>query len=789
MKRYSNSQNKAIIISALCFIVIAAMCIISRKSDAFYVNYYGEEFVPSEWTEYSIDENGIILSTHNNVKGNVINLENLTFSPGEYNLDFQYSTDTQGTMLYVRSLNTLNADNTTGAVYFEHEIDSQESYVTSNFTVEQYADDVEILIVLAENSNFSIGRFTITSQSVYASDSLVLLLLFALFFAFSIYLILSKKVFMQPLKLGGEIYGGKRTFILVLFIMVAVSLFIMYPMLNVNFFGGYDIRFHLNRIEGIKQALLSGQFPVRIHPDHLNQYGYANGIFYPELFLYFPAILRILGMSLKNAYFVFLFAINMLTLSVAYISFGKLFKSRYAGVFCAVLYTLAPYRLVNIYERSAVGEYVAMTFLPLVFYGLYSVIFADKKEWPYLVVGATGILQSHILSTAVVAVYCAIVCLIFIKRIFDKQKRYLELIKSAVAIIMINLWFIVPFFMMSAQLQISVFDRNPMLSANDVDFINEFFSINFLLKDRLNQEGIGQNGFGAAFLLAAVLLVCYIIMRYNKNKEHDNLLMIGLFSLGVVGVTIFITTPYFPWDSIQSISLISTALGSLQFVTRLLIIVSLLMVVVAGIVLVVYTKKGGNARPIMAAMVIILAVVSSWTYLDATAYDAPVTNIGTKSQTNLYADLHDCISLGEYVPGNSAVVDMLARGTAIEPLNEGIVISDVYRQGSVLEFSYYIDGYNESEQYAVIAPMTYYPSYKVTIDGVEYDSSAADQNYVKAELVKQSGNVVISYDAPLTFTLVLVISVVSSVIFLAFACMKKSLLEMPLFTKFKRHEI
>ena len=53
-----------------------------------------------------------------------------------------------------------------------------------------------------------------------------------------------------------------------------------------------DLNFFLMRVDGLKDGLLSGTFPVRIQPNWLNGYGYATSIFYGDLFLYFPALLR-----------------------------------------------------------------------------------------------------------------------------------------------------------------------------------------------------------------------------------------------------------------------------------------------------------------------------------------------------------------------------------------------------------------------------------------------------------------------------------------------------------------
>ena len=60
-----------------------------------------------------------------------------------------------------------------------------------------------------------------------------------------------------------------------------------------------DIRFHLWRIEAIKYGLQNGIFPVRMYGLLLDNAGYASGIYYPDLFLYIPAVFRILGLNIE----------------------------------------------------------------------------------------------------------------------------------------------------------------------------------------------------------------------------------------------------------------------------------------------------------------------------------------------------------------------------------------------------------------------------------------------------------------------------------------------------------
>lgn len=164
-------------------------------------------------------------------------------------------------------------------------------------------------------------------------------------------------------------------------VLLGVTVLASYPLFYGMTGPGHDLNFHLYRIEGIKDGLLSGQFPVRLHPTHNHGYGYISSSLYPELFLYFPALLRLLGASPVAAYHIFVFSINGMTAWIMYVCAKGMARSRYAGLLASVLYTLSTWRAVNLYHRAAVGEALAMLFFPLLLYGLYLLLAGDCRKW------------------------------------------------------------------------------------------------------------------------------------------------------------------------------------------------------------------------------------------------------------------------------------------------------------------------------------------------------------------------------------------------------------------------
>ena len=153
-----------------------------------------------------------------------------------------------------------------------------------------------------------------------------------------------------------------------------IALLSSLPLFGAQFFvGSDDLAFHLVRIEGLAAALATGQFPARLYPIFNQNFGYPLGIFYGDLLLYFPAMLRIFGTPPLLSYQANIAAINILTASLAYLSFWGIFRRHRVAFLLAAFYCLANYRLMNLYFRAALGEYTAMAFLPWIAFALWRI--------------------------------------------------------------------------------------------------------------------------------------------------------------------------------------------------------------------------------------------------------------------------------------------------------------------------------------------------------------------------------------------------------------------------------
>lgn len=220
------------------------------------------------------------------------------------------------------------------------------------------------------------------------------------------------------------------------------------PAFSPYLYWGHDLEFHLNRVEGIKDSLLAGIFPARMHHEILGGAGYPVSIFYGDVLLYFPAILRVLGWPVQSAYQMYIIMVNLLTCIIMYKVLRAIFKDKWVGVVGTFIYMMAPYRLECVFLRAAVGEYTALCFYPIIIYALYK-IYADAErkvacDWIYLSIGFSGLILSHIISTFSAFLLTAIFCLLNLRNTIKKE-IFVKLVKAVVLTVCICAGFLVPF--------------------------------------------------------------------------------------------------------------------------------------------------------------------------------------------------------------------------------------------------------------------------------------------------------------------------------------------------------
>lgn len=472
-----------------------------------------------------------------------------------------------------------------------------------------------------------------------------------------------------------------------------------------------DIRFHITRIEGLRQGLLSGAYPVRIQPGWLNEHGYATSVFYGDLFLYFPAVLTLLGVPLQTAYQCFVLAVNIATIWITFYCCKKMTGNKNIAMFAGILYTGNLYRMTALYMRAAVGAYCAMIFFPLIILGLWEIYKLEDnvkkpgKGWLPLAIGFSGILEAHIISFEMTAAFTALLCLALWKKTFRKD-RFFALCKAVVTTILMNLWFLVPFLdYLRDDFQINskgAYAGDHYKLQERGLFLPQIFSSDFEVVSASKNIATGVQGempltIGMALtmvLIAGILLWAYKIQKKEKWQEFCLCLCMTLFSFAL-------TLSFFPYIQIGRIMpYIQMAFRSIQYSWRFLTISTALLLWMFCLVGMELEKKNkklfGYAAAAMCAICIFQAVDFSSDVLN------DMGNLEVYSGANL--DMND-IGGGEYLPLDTDITELKNRVAS----TDDVEVEEWRRQYNSISCNVY----NRSEQEQKLeVPLLFYRYYR-----------------------------------------------------------------------------
>lgn len=426
-------------------------------------------------------------------------------------------------------------------------LDPFKTTMTADFTLSKDAKQLQFKINYSGYGELVIREFGLTPGTMFYSDTYFFMILF----------LLTSQFVWWYLQKGRTRFDERQ--IVDYAVILGVALLATAPMMQTYLYNGDDLCYHLARLEGLKDGILDGQIPVNIQPDGMKGNGYLNAM-YPYLFLYIGAFLRICRVSLALSYKTLIFLANLGSAVSAYAAVKSVCRSRRSVILAVVLYTLMPYRFTNIFSRGDLGETLALVFWPLVIAGLYHVILGERKYWYYLVIGFSGVLQSHILSAAFVAAFSVLTALLWCVRIV-KEKRYLEIAKAAGMTILLNLWYLAPFlyYYFGEDLSTEVlrwsgyFEQsiNPSNFTQSISLYHkQYFSLGLAL--------FGCVGIG---------VIWFLCERTEKRTDLDRYL-IYLFVMG--SMLTYMTTGYFPNRTLLASDLFENIVTMIQFPWRFL---------------------------------------------------------------------------------------------------------------------------------------------------------------------------------------------------------------------------
>lgn len=620
---------------------------------------------------------------------------------GEYTLNITCMPADRINQVTVFSEETINADGEAGMVLAQVTLEPGEQSISLPLSIEYGIYSVCIATDLDTEETTMVQSACLESKGILYRDGTVLGIL-------CILLALALAVIF--VKFPSETY-------LMPILAAVIGLIAGIPLYMDFFMDGHDFNFHLLRIEGIYQAMASGDFPVRLNPLQMNGYGYLSSTMYPQLFLYPVAFLRFFNVSVITCYKLLLTMTNVGTALIAYYAVKNITKSEKIGILMSFLYTLSAYRLMGMYVRCSIGEVLAMTFIPLVIWGVYE-CFWGERHWIILTLGMTGVLQSHILSTEICALF--MILELFWWLISRKKncvgKRIIAGVKSVLTAVLLNLTFLTPFLYFSAH-DLLCFNMSNF-AANTGVYFSQMFSL-FLSTSGISiSRGTTVNEMsltvGTALLVGMSAFFFWAGLEKKKTKESEN---IGVHCAVYALTALFLSSWLMPWGALISrISIVEKLTGSLQFVWRFLGIASLFMALCAsiGVVRLAEEKK---ERIWLTGVVVTLCVITTWSLFDDLIgylgqYSNPMAAEAAEDVDRLY--LYNGMDSSAYT--REAAVPRTANGASI-------ICSDYRKQGT--HITMHVEPTQNTSD-SLLFPLFYYPGYEIKINGEKVESYNVD---------------------------------------------------------------
>ena len=611
----------------------------------------------------------------------------ITLKPGQYKI--HYYGETNGKQ------NGFRVIDTNGNVLTEDLFPQGEFEVAADLPIS--GSSVQIrpgVFYEADSSGLLIKKFMIYCPNVLYREALIshavttfcILILFSLLILRFCFPNTWKKIIPQWIR------GENEKIFLLFVLLTATSSFPMW--IKDSYIIGDDFLFHLARIQGIADSLRAGYFPARIHLFTLSNYGHGSGFFYPQVWIYIPAVMRLCGYSILTCYYTFVTICAFFSIVAIYYCTYRISRNKTAGMLAAIMYAYASYRLINIYYRAALGEIQAFIFAPLIISAAYDITHDHTEKWPVLAFGFFGLLGAHLITLGIFGIVFLVILAANIRKLFQDKKIILSIIKAGICVIFTYAYFILP---LIEQWQTTELAINSYLSGqSDIDahppyIWTDLFAV-FHTWAFYNQR---RHPFPGIPLLISALLPFFTLRDKRENMRFIRFLTAAaIFSL-------WMGTNLFPWIHFRWL------LSRLQFSWRLMAIPTVLLPICGGTALTEMPLK--ISKKVLT--LVVLLVCSALTV----PFIIHVFEEHIRYTENFILE-DDRLGTGEYLPVGVSKADY--RDFTAKNQNSVLYKGDVIpvdnpkRSGLSFSFDFDLSGTESGGEFEI--PLTYYNGYEGT---------------------------------------------------------------------------
>ena len=360
--------------------------------------------------------------------------------------------------------------------------------------------------------------------------------------------------------------------------IVAVS-----PLISRYCINGHDLEYHLLRIESLKEGILIGRPFLKVNTLFFGGAGYASTLFYSDLFMHIPALLRVCHFGIGTSFHLYTALIFVLCYISTFYCVWKMSLSKFAGTVAAVLVTLCPYHMDDMLVRTACGENAAFIFLPLAIYGVFNVLYEEMdKPWVFGL-GMAGLILTHPATCILTVCVCIVAFLINIRVLINAPRVFVKLCVVSVLALLVTAYQWLPMLEQFA-------DSDFYVANNWTDLLDS--SVGFYEIASTTFPCIG-------FVLFALVIPRLFLSR----KDYPILKFIDLciiaafvFSIGATNIM--------PWEKVARF------FGFLQFPWRMFIMSSVLLAVADAVIIRLFLDRIGEDHRRIAFEIVLMLITA-----------------------------------------------------------------------------------------------------------------------------------------------------------------------------------
>ncbi len=713
--------------------------------------YVGKDYRHSgeviyEWDNLSLEqgeirEQGNYIDETNGTACEWIVLDNLSIMKGSYDVMIDYETDTDNNRFYLTwTENTYQALKMDISTLYHNQ-----NKVKTCAWVDDSRDDYRFAVEYKGSGSLAISQIRIV-RNVNRS-------LWRGCVAFGLVL---AGLFVYALRRRNKVkcvYDGEVIFGICVITFIASLIFCTDYLQNYH-----DLNYHLVRIESLKEQLRSGHLYPEVSGYWLNGYGYATNIMYNEILLFLPAVLRIMGCTIMTAYKSYAVFMNALTCLFSYLCVKHITKDKYISLIGSAIYTLASFRIFDL-ARHAVGEYSAITFLPLIIGGIYMIITAEEKKDRskgifYAVVGYSGVIGSHVITLMFVAVFSIVAAMLLIRKVLRKEV-FTALVKMVIYTVLLNMYWFIPFFefLFTENMQVG---GGGKIQKSSIQLVNLFLGFDGATGGNYDSDypvSVRTTwNLGLSIILGVVIFLFFL---FHKKKVQDK----KLWKCSVVcmitgGLAAWMATVTFPFDNLMDwFPVLIKIFGSIQFSWRLLSIATALLTF--GTCTILLEIKLYHRKEMYQGLFIVMSICVFIPYF----YQFGALLHNDRPSIKIY-DVGG-LNCAEVVGG-----EYLIEGTDIDryhknqyDISDNVELITFQKNGTDIIMNI---SETESKDGTIVVPLMYYRHYEA-IDcknHTELKTYCGDNNRVTVEIPKgYSGKIHVKYHTPWYWILAEIVSV------------------------------